>query len=247
MSHKRIRAGVALWLLLSATAVSAQTVPDRNGVIGVVAGLDPAFSPFNTSAKTSGRFGTDRIIENSFHDVYHPAFEISVEIGRAFGAAQLGGRVRFARASARDAVPFIQETALSGVVRDPLFVSFDDYASVTVEFAGVREIRTSSRATPYVGGSAGIAIVRKIDLHGFCIDAVPSCGFYQRSTVPVFGAIVGVSFPIAPVTSLAVESGLRYQANLRKDPSTLGLGFIDGIYTGGRWSIPITTTLRFRF
>ena len=86
---------------------------------------------------------------------------------------------------------------------------------------------------------------------GFCgieASAAPTCPFYQRSTVPVFSGIAGVSFQLTPSTSLAIESGLRYQSNLREDPTDLGFGpFVKDAYAGSRWSIPITTTLRVRF
>jgi len=86
---------------------------------------------------------------------------------------------------------------------------------------------------------------------GFCgieASAAPTCPFYQRSTVPVFSGIAGVSFQLAPSTSLAIESGVRYQSNLREDPTDLGFGpFVKDAYAGSRWSIPITTTLRVRF
>src|SRR4029079_17774307 len=109
-------------------------------------------------------------------------------------------------------------------------------------------VATPPRLDPACRSPAACVAVHGFGFCGIEASAAPTCPFYQRSTVPVFSGIAGVSFQLAPSTSLAIESGLRSQSNLREDPTDLGFGpFVKDAYTGSRWSIPITTTLRVRF
>ena len=82
----------------------------------------------------------------------------------------------------------------------------------------------------------------------YCALRTADCAVYERSVVPTVTGLVGLSFRTTPRLEFMVESGLRYEAALHQDPSNLGFGpFVKSIYTGRRWSVPLTGNLRLLF
>lgn len=249
-------ATLALWLiLLTVIPAQAQSLGTVSNAISGFVGVDVPFSQFNASVETSGIFGTVRILAHSYGQMFAPPLQTGVELAHETGSrgGEIFGRIRYTRASGRDEVRFGERvvgfsTATPGTTTGDI-VQVSDYRAWTFE-AGARWPigPPEARIRPVAGLAGGATVVRPITVMPYCGLRTADCAVYERSVVPTVTGLVGLSFRMAPRLDFMVESGLRYEAALHQDPSHLGLGpFVDNIYTGRRWSVPVAGNLRLLF
>lgn len=114
-----------------------------------------------------------------------------------------------------------------------------------------RPARFINSFRPYVEGKAGFAVVNSIDLENVSVGGVAAddVELYDNGVVPTFAGLVGVETPIAPRTTLALETGIRYNGTLNSSSGSLTPGgSFAGINNGSNnWSVPVTLRARYRF
>jgi len=71
--------------------------------------------------------------------------------------------------------------------------------------------------------------------------------FFDKSTVAVFGADLGLAYSLSKNASFGVETGPRYQTKPSRLNGLAGTGLDSINDTGSRWSMPVLATLTFRF
>ena len=235
-------------LLPLASAAHAQSSSDRPRIIlGASIGIDAAFSTFNAARQTSGLFGTERVYEHSYSDVFKPAFVVGGELGVAVSTRnEMFGRVRFLRGEGRTTA-FGESINRSPPGTRINMARFSDYRAVAVE-GGVRHaFREGGHLTPFITATGGITFVDAIESDRYCRLDAPECALTSRSTVPALAFLAGVSYPLAPFAVVEAETGLRWQKGLGGNTSGLSVGFLEDAFTGRRISIPISGAIRFRF
>lgn len=244
-------------LLLVATVAMAQDAPsERRTAVGVHIGVDPIVAATVVrGAETSGLFGTARVHNLSFSEVYRQAWMFGGEVSYAFAESREAlVRLTYTRATSRGPVEFRESITRFPMTRIAGFAEFTDYSAVAIE-GGVRwHFGSAGMTRPYVGGMGGVAIVRTITIDP-PVRMTPLRGpgqasnvFFKRSAVPTIGAISGLSFVVRPDLYLRIEAGLRYQARPEPEPPDEWTGpWLNEIYDGFRWSVPVTGTVQFRF
>lgn len=243
--------------MLVASVASAQpAVLERRTGVAVNIGVDPVVAgQVVREAETSGIFGTARVNNRSYPDIYRLARifggEVSYELA---GRREVLARVTFTRSASRGPVEFREIIARFPASRTASSAEFSDYKTMAIE-GGVRwYLRSQGVARPYVGGTGGVAVVRTIMIDP-PVRTPPPFGpqtvsniFFQESTVPTLAGVAGLSFAVRPQLQLRFETGLRYQGRPGAEPPDEWTGpWLNEIYDGLRWSIPMTATLQLRF
>lgn len=132
----------------------------------------------------------------------------------------------------------------------------DDYQAYGLEL-GLRQYSMPIKAPlvksvrPYIEGRIGAANVDDIGLTNVTRGGVAGTdvGLYEGGWVPTGAGLIGVETPVFDRFTMGVETGIRYNAKLDSDTSTLGAGAaFAGANSGGDvWSIPLTLRGRYRF
>lgn len=251
-----VQIGIAVFLG-PASAVAQGQGDERRIAVSVHLGLDPAVGgQFNRGAETSGLFGTMRVHDHSFAEIYRQPWRFAAEISyRLAESPELAVRFAYTGAGSRGQVEFREFIPREAPPRRiPAFARFSDYSTLGVEGGVLWRLSPVGAMRPYAGAVGGLAVVRTITVEPPVRRAPPvgpgvaSNVFYARSVVPTIGAIFGSSFVVRPNLALGLESGLRYQGRPDPDPPDMWTGpWLNTIYDGYRWSIPVTGVVQFRF
>jgi hypothetical protein len=179
----------------------------------------------------------------SFADVYSPSFRGQLSVGYGVGArSELFLRGSYYKMSSDT----LQVGTVAGLA---LNADFADYKEWGVE-AGFRQYLSEGRFKPYVGVNAGVRFLSElpstfsVPAAGVVLTDVP---FYDKSTVGVFGADIGVAYALTENASIGLETGPRYQTKPSRLNGLAGTGLEPINDTGSRWSMPILGTITFRF
>ena len=254
---ERLRWGLAVSsVVLTASAAAAQDASQqRRTAIGVQFGLDPAVAgQIVREAETSGMFGTFRVYGAAHRDIYRPARIFGGEVSYPLAPGREAvARVTFTRSASRGPVEF-REFHFRGSPPDVRLAEFTDYRSRSFE-GGFRWHPGSPRTLrPYLAGVAGVSTLEAVTIDPpVRMPPVPGPGtasnvFFLRSTVPTLAALAGLSFVVRPQFHIRMETGLRYQGRPEAEPPDEWTGpWLDDIYDGLRWSIPVTATFQVRF
>jgi hypothetical protein len=129
-----------------------------------------------------------------------------------------------------------------------LFAYFTDYEEGGVDLAPRYYIAYRTRLKSYVAPVAGLRWSKSV----YADYSIPDAGiavlnvpFNKKTTVPVFGLDIGVSFDLTTNLFLALDSGIRWQGAATGASALPGLGSIDE--SEGRWTAPVMFSLGARF
>ena len=246
----------ASFVLVASVASAQGAPPERRTGIGVHFGFDPVVAgQVVREAETSGNFGTARVNGRSYPDIYHLARVFGGEISYEFGRGREAlGRVSFTRSASRGPVELRENIARFPTSRFTSSAEFTDYSTMTIEGGARWHLRSEGVIRPFIGGTGGLAIVEAVTIDP-PVRTPPPFGpqtvsnlFFLQSTVPTLAGIAGLAFALSPQVQLRVESGLRFQGRPDAEPPDEWTGpWLNDIYDGRRWSIPVTATLQLRF
>jgi hypothetical protein len=132
----------------------------------------------------------------------------------------------------------------------PLYTRFGNTSALDVE-GGVRYyFRPEGPTRTYVAGVGGVrfledvgATIRVLEL-GLTLTGLE---YFESSTVFLVGADTGVSRDLSDTIAIGAEVGLRYQPKPSPAPILPGTGLENINDTGGRWSLPISAFMTWRF
>ncbi len=177
---------------------------------------------------------------------------------------ELGGSYALNPNTKVTAMGFYEKAESAGVLDwgtindDALSGSLSDYESYGAEL-GLRKYFAPSRAPivktvrPYVEGRLGASYVEDINIENatlagdaFNAGTVP---FYDNSWVGSAAGLVGIETPLTRYSTIALETGVRYQGALDSNNSVLAAGTpIAGVNNGdGRVTVPLMLRGRYRF
>jgi hypothetical protein len=132
----------------------------------------------------------------------------------------------------------------------PLYTRFGNTSALDVE-GGIRYyFRPEGPTRTYVAGVGGVrfledvgATIRVLEL-GLTLTGLE---YFESSTVFLVGADTGVSRDLSDTIAIGAEVGLRYQPKPSPAPILPGTGLENINDTGGRWSLPISAFMTWRF
>jgi hypothetical protein len=180
-----------------------------------------------------------------YRDVYEPDLRLQGFLGYGLGErVEIIARGTYYKADGAD-------LEVGKVNEDPVYAKFKPYGEY--EEAGVElglrfyiaaETRLKSYIAPIVGARwlSETYITLSVPAAGYEIQNMP---FHEKSTVPVFGLDLGISFDLGEHFFVGVDTGLRYQGPPTQADGLAGLTQIDD--SDGRWSAPVSATLGLRF
>lgn len=105
---------------------------------------------------------------------------------------------------------------------------------------------------PYVEGRIGVTHIDDISLTGSAINGVATPGndvtLYDSQWVGSAAGLVGIETPLTDYSTIALETGIRYQGALESGSNVLaGSTFAGANNSGGRTTIPVMLRGRYRF
>lgn len=182
----------------------------------------------------------------SFNDHYDPGTRFSFGAGYGFSH----------RLEAIVAFSFGQQSAeeieIGSVNGRSLRAEFADYQDWTLEFGARYHLKPESRFDPYVSAVAGF---RRVDAIPILTLSVPdigvtltNVGFYDESTVAMFGFDFGFEYRMRPNVGLGVEMGYRWQGKpgqIEGFEAETGLQSLNDV--GSRYALPVLGFVTFRF
>ena len=219
-------------------------------------GLGPAFMVDGT-AVTGDRTndGSGVAIRNiSMADAYETGYR-----------AELGGSYALSPNRKVTALGFYSEAEDEGVIDwgtvggEALTGRLSDYESYGAEL-GLRQYFRPRRAIivssirPYVEGRVGLAQVKDINIEqaslgGAAFNGGEPVPFYESGLVGSAAGLVGIETPLTRYSTIALETGIRYQGKPDSDTSALAPGNpLSGINNGGdTLTVPVMLRGRYRF
>ncbi|HET9369894.1 MAG TPA: hypothetical protein VFO19_06590 [Vicinamibacterales bacterium] len=234
-------------VLLTATPAAAQR-PERPWSADFSIGWDNSISGNVLSAGVGTVFDLATVVDDkSYDDIY------GTGVRWAFG---VGYRIR-ERRELRAAFTFSTVSADSREIGTaggaPLFANFDDYSVWGLDF-GYRQylsaLERAPRVTPYFGGNIGVNVINEIDAD----LAVPALNltrnatdFYDGTAAFTFEFNGGTLITVHPRVDLDLRLGLRFVTGLSDVDGLVGTGLEDINDDSGRWILPFTVGVRFKF
>jgi hypothetical protein len=129
-----------------------------------------------------------------------------------------------------------------------LFAFFTDYEEGSAEVAGRFYVAWRPRLKSWIAPVAGLRWSKSI----YASYSIPDAGsavlnvpFSKKSTVPVLGLDLGVSFDLTENLFVGIDSGLRWQGAPADANALSSLPTIDD--STGRWTAPVMASLGVRF
>lgn len=243
----------SLFVLTAALAIPASVVAAaENGLrgrwsISLQGGTDIEASGHYLGGGQGAVLGLPTTIEAQGNGAIHGhAFRGSVSVGYGVSRnVELFARGGRSRAEAGGSLQVgIAETL-------PLLADFAPYEEWGTE-AGLRYYFASARGLkPYVAGVGGVRFLDAAPIALSVPEAnvfLPDLALYDKSTVGVLGADVGVSYDLSRHVSVGGEVGLRCQTKASGIDTSLAGTDLETINDGGsRWSVPIQGHVTLRF
>lgn len=246
--HFAIGAAAGLIALLGANAAQAQTsmasepsAPwsvsfDFGGQVGVSGDVHTAGTGIVLGLPT-------KVEARSYSDIHGTGFYWAAGVGYKVGSR---GEVRVQGAYTANPATNLQV----GTVADlPLFGLWDDYKAFTMD-VGYRVYGGSGRARPFVGATVGFTRLTAASAT-FTVPAadvvLPNVGFFEASTVPSFGVGAGVQVDVTPRMALQFGTELKYHGAYGDLDGLAGTGLESINDDTGRWAMPLTAGVSFRF
>jgi len=181
----------------------------------------------------------------TYDDIYSTGIFWTAGLGYAVGTSgELRGQFSWAKATA-------DRLTVGTVANLDLFGQFDDDRSMGVEL-GYRQYLGASdmRLRPYIGVFGGVTRVDAIKAE-FTVPAanvtLSGVDMYESSTVPVFGATLGLQAALNDMLALQVGADLRWRGNLSPKDGLAGTGLEPINDESRRWSLPFYAGLTLRF
>jgi hypothetical protein len=181
----------------------------------------------------------------SFNDVVDPGYRISFGAGYGF-TPRIEALVAFSFAEQG-----AEDLEIGTVAGRPLRAQFANYKDWTLEFGGRYHLKPDARFDPYVSALFGF---RRVDALPATLTVpdlgvvLSNVGFYDDSTVAMFGFDFGFEYKIGSNASVGAESGFRWQGKPGSlegfEPSTGLSGVTDA---GSRLALPVLGFVTFRF
>jgi hypothetical protein len=239
---------------LTATVLFAALAPGAGWADGIEGRFTIAFEA-GTQSEISGDLiqgasgtllGKPVTIEpRSYRDAYTPDLRLQGLFGYGLGErVELLARGTYYKANG---------TALEvGTFNDyPLAVYFEPYGAYEeVGFeVGLRYyIAAAGRLKSYVAPVAGARVLSEVLVSFSALEAgssIQNVPFLKKSTVPVFGLDLGVTFDVGEHVLVGLNTGLRYQGKPSQFNGLEGLPRVDD--AAARWTAPVVATLGLRF
>jgi hypothetical protein len=180
-----------------------------------------------------------------YRDVYAPDLRLQGLLGYGIGTRiEIIARGTYYKADGAD----LEVGKVNG---NPVYAKFKPYGEY--EEAGVElglrfyiaaETRLKSYIAPIVGARwlSETYITLSVPDAGYEIQNMP---LHEKSTVPVFGLDLGISFDLGEHFFVGLDTGLRYQSAPTQADGLAGLTQLND--SDGRWSAPVSATLGLRF
>jgi hypothetical protein len=239
-------------LITAATALIASPAaaqrPDHPWSADFSIGWDNSISGNVLSSGIGNIFGLATVVDDkSYDDIYGTGLRWSFGAGyKIREKRELRAAFTYSTVSA-DA----REIGTSGGA--PLFATFDDYSVWGLE-VGYRQYLSSMnkapRVTPYFGGNIGVNVINEIDAD----LAVPALNltrnatdFYDGTAAFTFEFNGGTLIMVNSRVDVDVRLGLRFVSGLSEVDGLVGTGLEDINNDSGRWILPFTVGLRFKF
>jgi len=212
--------------------------------LGLQAGSDAELSGSVHQGGTGTVLGLPtEVQERSFHQVFGPNFRGQLSVG--YGV-EPRGEVFLRGSYYKMSSSPLQVGTVAGL---PLSADFSPYKEWGLE-AGYRHHFSEGRLRPYAALVAGLRFISEMPSTFSVSEAgvvVPDVPFYDKSTVGVFGADIGLAYALSEGVAVGLETGPRYQTAPGRLNGLAGTGLDSINDTGSRWSMPIVATLSFRF
>jgi hypothetical protein len=129
-----------------------------------------------------------------------------------------------------------------------LFAFFTDHKEWNLELGLRYYIAHRTRLKSHIGPVVGLRSLDPVFVSYSAPDAgtaVLNVPLTEDSTVPVFGADIGLSFEVTPNFFLALDSGIRWSGKAKAAHALSGLGVVDD--SDSRWTAPVVFSVGFRF
>jgi hypothetical protein len=236
-------------LAFAASAALAPSAAHAEGIqgrwsLGFSGGTDIELSGNVHEGGSGTVLGLPTSVEaKSFNDVYDPSFRGQLAVGYGVGKrSEVFLRGSYYKMSSDT----LQVGTVAGLT---LNADFADYEEWGVE-GGFRQYLSDGRLKPYVAIVAGARFLSalpstfSVPAAGVVLTDVP---FFDKSTVGVIGADLGVAYSLSENASIGIETGPRYQTKPSRLNGLAATGLESINDTGSRWSMPVVATLTFRF
>lgn len=242
MKARRVATASVLAVLLAGAAHAAEGVGGRVAIAFQAGtqselGGDLMAGGAGTLAGRSATFNSVR-----YKDVYAPKLRLQGWIG--YGVTQ---RVELVL---RGGHYKSEGTGISAGTFEgkDLFAFFTDYEEANAEVAARFYVAYRPRLKSWVAPVAGARWMKSIYASYTSPDkgsAVLNVPYSKKSTVPVVGLDIGVSFDLTENLFVGIDSGLRWQGAAADANGLSGLESIDD--STGRWTAPVMASLGVRF
>lgn len=186
-----------------------------------------------------------QVSARTYNDIYGMGFQWTAGLGYAVSSSgELRGQFSWAKGTA-------DRLKVGTVANLDLFGLFDDDQSMGVEL-GYRQYLGGSdaRVRPYLGVFGGVSRVDAIKAE-FTVPAasvtLSGVDMYEESTVPVFGANVGLQAKLSDALFLQLGADLRWRGDLSPKDGLAGTGLERINDESRRWSLPVSAGLTIRF
>ncbi len=242
MKARRVATASVLAVLVGGAAQAAEGVGGRVAVAFQAGTQSELGGDLLAAGSTTlaGRAATFTSVR--YKDVYAPKLRLQGWIG--YGVAQ---RVELVL---RGGYYKSEGTGISAGTLDgkDLFAFFTDYEEGNAEVAARFYVAYRPRLKSWIAPVAGLRWTEAIYVSYSVPDkgsAVLNVPYAKKSTVPVVGLDIGVSFDLTENLFVGVDSGLRWQGAAADANGLPGLESIDD--STGRWTAPVVASLGVRF
>ena len=242
MKARRIATASVLAVLLAGAAHAAEGVGGRIAVPAQVGTQSELGGDLISSGQgtLAGLDATFRSVK--YKDVYAPKVRVQGWVG--YGVADrveivLRGGYYKSKGTGVSAGTFAGKD---------LFAFFTDYQEGNAEVAARFYVAWRPRLKSWVAPVAGLRWTKSVAVSYSIPDAgsaVLNVPFSEKSTVPVLGLDIGVSFDLTENVFIGIDSGLRWQGAPTDANALSTLPTVDD--STGRWTAPVMASLGVRF
>jgi hypothetical protein len=245
MTTPRLVRPVTIALALGlASAAHAQT-SDTKWNIDVAIGWDNSISGnVNSSAIGTVNNQTVVVLTNQYEDVYGTGLHLKV------GGGYMLNQSTEARANISFQALDSDLATLGDYGASPLYASYTDYKSTTLDVGLRRYGRVNTNLRPYAEGTIGIGWIDDINAELVAPQAnlrAPVDNFYQSTTAFSWAVHAGLLWGITERLGGFAQLGLRYVSGLADVDNVPGEGLETINDDSARWTMPFLIGVRVGF